>query len=326
MSKVKDLSEILGPRRIKFGEPLAAQTTFKIGGPAKFYFEAQTQEDLTKAVLAAKSLGIPYFILGGGSNLLVSDKGFLGLVIKNKTNKIKVLGYKGEVKDQRSKISQALVEADSGAFLNRLVRFTLDEGLAGLESFLGIPGTVGGGIYINAHYQDQFLGDYLFKAKILNPQGEISEVNQAYFHFGYDQCILQKTGEILLSAIFKLKGGGEKESCWQKATEALKFRQSRQPQGFPSAGCIFKNITLAQAMRLGTPGKTCSAGFLIEAVGLKGKQIGKAQISPRHANFIVNSGGARACDVIELINLSKRKVKERFGINLEEEIVYLKEF
>lgn len=316
------LKETLG-ERLKENEPLASYTTFKIGGPARFFFEAQTAEDLTKAAVVAQELEIPYFILSGGSNLLVSDEGFDGLIIRNKTDKIRILGYKGSIKRQASNVKEALVEAESGVLLNRLVRFTLDEGLTGLEYFLGIPGTVGGGIYINAHYKDNFLGDHLFKAKILTPRGELCEVERVYFHFGYDRSTLQKSGDILLSAIFKLSGTSEKEKLWQKATEILNERQKSQPQGQPSAGCVFKNITLAQAMRVGTPNHTCSTGFLIEAAGLKGKQIGQAQISPIHANFIVNLGGAKAADVVELMDLIREGVYKKFGLTLKEEIVCL---
>lgn len=316
------LREILR-EKLKENEPLAPYTTFKIGGPARFFFEVQTTEELIKAVVVAQKLKISYFILSGGSNLLVSDDGFDGLIIKNKTDKIRILGYKGSIKQQTSNVKEALVEAESGVLLNRLVRFTLDEGLSGLEYFLGIPGTVGGGIYINAHYKDKFLGDHLFKAKILTPKGELCEAEQAYFHFGYDRSTLKKSGDILLSAVFKLSGTGEKEKLWQAATEILNERQKSQPQGLPSAGCVFKNITLAQAMRVGTPNHTRSTGFLVEAAGFKGKQIGQAQISPVHANFIVNLGGAKANDVIELMDLVREKVHGKFGITLEEEVVCL---
>lgn len=325
--KYQKLKQIFA-KRLKENEPLAKHTTFKIGGPARFYFEAQNQEDLLLAVRTCFVQKIPYFILGGGANLLVSDQGFEGLVIKNKTEKIKVLKYQGKVASfprWQTQLDLVLIEADSGVILNKLVRFTLEEGFAGLECFLGLPGTVGGAIFMNAHFQDQFVGDRLGKAKILTPQGEEKEVAPSYFRFGYDQSILQKTGEILLAAIFKLKSS-PKEILWQKAMTALKRRLATQPQGLPSAGSVFKRISQVEAWRLGTPNFTQSAGFLIEACGLKGKKIGQAQISPSQANFIVNLGRAQSSDVVELISLAKQKVKEKFNLDLEEEIIYVGNF
>ena len=308
--------------RLKENEPMATHTTFKIGGPARFYFEAQTTEEIVKAVTLCQENGIAYFILGGGSNLLVSDEGFPGLVIKNRAKNIKILGYRGKIQKSKREIKNALIEADSGVLMNTLVRYAIDEGLSGLEDFLGLPGTVGGAVYINAHYRDSFVGDCLERAKILTTDGQVKEVDQVYFRFAYDRSILQKTGETLLAAVFKLVGG-EREVLWKMAQEALEWRQKNHHYDFPSAGCIFRNIEKSEAMRLGTPDLTQSAGFLIEAVGLKGKTIGGAQISLRHANFIVNLGGAKASDVVKLINLVKERVKEKFGLNLREEIIYL---
>lgn len=318
------LKEIFG-ERIKENEPMANHTTFKIGGPARFYFEAQTIDEIIRAVELCQKLDLPYFILGGGSNLLVSDQGYQGLVIKNKSNKIKLLGYQGKIENLKSQINKLFIEVESGVLTNSLVRYTLKEGFSGLEDFLGIPGSVGGAIYINAHYRDHFIGDCLEKAKILTKDGKVKEVENTYFRFAYDQSILQKTGEILLSVIFRLTGG-DKDILWQKAQTSLEWRQKNHHYDLPSAGCIFRNIQKSEALRLGTPDSTQSVGFLIEAAGFKGTVEGGAQISKNHANFIVNLGGARAADVVRLINSVKAKVKEKFGINLKEEIVYLGEF
>ncbi|TSC53442.1 MAG: UDP-N-acetylmuramate dehydrogenase, partial [Microgenomates group bacterium LiPW_16] len=246
----------------------------------------------------AESLKVPCFILGGGSNILVSDRGFRGLVIKNKSREIKTLGYKGKIQNQKSKIQNVLVEADAGVPFNQLVRFTIEEGFGGLEEFLGLPGTVGGAIVGNAHWQDKEIRDLLVSKKTF--------------------------GKILLSAVFRLKKE-EKKILWRRAQRAAQYRQKTQPCQ-PSAGCIFKNIKASEAARIGTPGFTTSAGFLIEAAGLKGTKIGNVQISLVHANFIINLGSGKAADVLKLISLIKEKIEEKFGVDLKEEIVLVGEF
>lgn len=319
--KFLQLKELFG-ERVKENEPMSVHTTFRIGGPVRFYFEAREVKEIIEAITACQRLRLPHFILGGGSNILVADDGFPGLVIKNKTEKIKILGYQGKIQKLKRKIDKLFIEAESGVLMNSLVRYALGDGLAGLESFLGLPGTVGGATYINAHFKDDFIGDRLESAKILGKDGKVREVDNFYFHFGYDQSILQKTGEVLLTAVFKLTGG-DREILWQKAQAAMELRRKSHHYDLPSAGCIFRNIKKSEALRLGTPNNTQSAGFLIEAVGLKGKTEGAAQISTMHSNFILNKGGATASDVIKLINLAKAKVKEKFGLSLREEIVYL---
>jgi len=291
------LEEKLG-KKVLINEPLAPYTTFKIGGPADFFFEAQTKEELIKAVEAARKVETSYFILGGGSNILIGDKGFRGLVVKNRSKNIRIIGFGGKIKGGIG-VRKALVEVDSGLPFNRLVRFTIEEGLAGFEEFLGLPGTVGGAIIGNAHWQDRKIRDSIVSQKT----------------FGR---------EVLISAVFGLKKEG-KETLWKRAKEAVIYRQKTQPKD-ASAGCIFKNIKKSDALRLGTPNFTTSAGFLIEAVGLKGIKIGDAQISPVHANFIINRGLAMALDVIKLIEIVKTEVKKKFGVTLEEEIVRVGDF
>jgi len=309
--KYQALIKELGPLRVRKNEPMRVHTTFKIGGPAELFFEAYRVEDLIKAVVVCQELKIPYFILGNGSNILVSDKGFAGLVVKNKTSQIRILRYEGKLKEEAS----ALIEAESGVGLNRLVRYTIEEGLSGLEVFLSIPGTVGGAVKINAHFRpekDEFIGNFVYQARILDRKGEVKEVSRDYFKFDYDKSILQKTGEVLLSVVFKLDKVADKKLLWKKAQEAVEYRKLRQPMNLPCPGCIFKN-----------PKGSRGAGFLIDQAGLKGTQIGGAKISEIHGNFIINTGGAVAANVIELARLCKRKVKNIFGIKLMEEIEYI---
>lgn len=290
---------------------MGTHTTFKIGGPAKLFFEAYSLEDLVKAIKLCQELKIAYFILGNGSNILVSDKGISGLVVKNKTSQIKILRYEGKIGERAT----ALVEVNSGVGLNRLVRFTIEESLSGLEVFLSIPGTVGGAVKTNAHFRperNEFIGNFVYKARILDKKGNVEEVDRDYFKFGYDKSMLQKTGGILLSVEFILNKIADKKLLWKKAQEAVEYRELRQPVNLACPGCIFKNPK-------GSPG----AGFLIDQVGLKGTQLGGAKISEEHANFIINTGGATAADVIKLIKLCKKKVKDIFGIKLKEEIEYV---
>ena len=317
-----ELKKELGENRLKKDIKLASYSTLRVGGGAKYFFEAAFQEDLIRALGIAKTLSLPTFILGGGSNLLISDNGFAGLVIKNKTNTIKVLGFKGSVEKSSSHIKDVYVEVESGVLINRLVRFALDEGLGGIESFLGQPGSVGGAVYINAHNlkNNDFFADHIHQAKIINNKGEEMTVSPSYFQFGYDQSLLQKTKETVLSVTLKLQKK-EKAKLWEVAKYSFEYRKKTQPQGVLSSGCTFRNIDKSAALRLATPNFTTSAGYLIENVGLKGKKVGGAQISPSHANFIINLGRATGANVLELIGLTKEMVKMKFGVLLKEEVV-----
>lgn len=299
----EELEKFLGKARVLEGELLSLHTTFQIGGPAKYYFEAQTKEEMVKAANLAKKLKLPYFILGGGSNILVGDKGFNGLVIKNKISGIKILGYKGNVSKLKSlNIQKVLLEVGSGVLINQLVRFAIEQGLAGLEGFLGLPGTVGGAVSVNAHWQQDGQEKRI----------ESLIVSKNYFEKTLISVILGFTKE-------------EKETLWARAKQAVNYRQKTQPIA-PSAGCIFKNISKSEAMRIGTPNQTTSTGFLISASGLKGTKLGQVQISPVHANFMINLGGGKAEEAINLINLVKSKIKEKFNVKLEEEILRVGEF
>ena len=273
---------------------LAPYTTFKIGGPASWFFEARETEEIIKAVKVASELKIPYFILGGGSNILVSDKGLRGLVIKISTSKIKILGE--------------TLFVESGASLGEAVEKAKNHSLSGLEFAAGIPGTIGGAIRGNAGAWQEAIGDKIIRVQVLTFKGEIKWLKAADCNFSYRESRFKKSGEIILEAELKLKSGDKKE-IRRKILENLKKRKNQPKE--PSIGCIFLNP------------KPYPAGELIDRCGLKGKRIGDAQISPKHANFIVNLGQARACDVISLIKLAKEKVNKKFGVLLEPEICFL---
>lgn len=323
------LARMLGETRVFQNVPLAKYSSFRIGGVADLFFRAKTLRELIDTVICAKSLNIPYFILGGGTNLLISDKGIRGLVVKNESGTIKLVRIRGS-RSGRENISAQIhtvyLEAESGVAINRLVRFTLDQGWAGLEAFLGQPGTVGGAVYTNAHNikMRTFFGDRIVEAKLLDAAGAVKKVSRSYFRFDYDQSIIQQTKELVLSVVLQLETG-LKTNLWRKATEALEYRKKTQPSGVFSSGCIFRNIERSEAIRLVTPNYTCSAGYLLERVGLKGVSWGGAYLSPHHSNFIINRGNAKAKDVLELIKLAKERVKERFNINLVEEIAIVGE-
>ena len=313
---------------VKHNEPIANHTYFKIGGPADLFFEAATAADLTKAVQEAITHQIPFFVLGGGSNILVGDQGFRGLVIKNRADSVRTVGFQGKITQQQTSVKGALVEAESGTLLNKLVRYTIEEGLAGLEMFLSVPGTVGGAIYNNSHYrpeENEFIGNQLHSATLIDKTGQIKEVDHAYFKFGYDFSVLHHTHETVLKAVFSLIGG-DKQKLWQQATDMVRRRNTRQPIGIACSGCTFRNISRSDALRLGTPEHTQSAGYLIDKAGCKNLSIGSARVSPVHASFIENLGGATARQVLKLIEQIKQKVFDKFSVKLELEIFMVGEF
>ena len=322
---LEKLKTILG-ERVKKNEPMAHHTTFKIGGPADLFCDAKTTEELVRFILSARKLDVPAFILGGGSNILVGDGGIRGLVVKNSTEKIVIAGVKGAYKSG-VQAGTVFVQADSGVEMNKLVRFTIEEGLAGLEAQLGLPGTVGGAMYMNSKWTHPvgYVGDCVYQATIITVKNEVKVVSQSYFNFGYDQSSLQTNGDIVLSVVFRLKQGNKKE-LWNVANQSMVYRHETQPQGIKSPGCTFRNVSTADALRVPTPNQTTSAGYLVDHAGLKGLSHGDAQISPVHANFIINRAKANASDVVYLIEQARKKVKEQFGVTLTEEIVRVGEF
>lgn len=282
----------------KKNELLSRHTTFRVGGPAKYFFEAKKEKDILDAVKIAKKNKIYFFILGGGSNILFSDKSFNGLIIKIKTNKIKFN-------------KENLVEAGAGVVLGNLIRETTNKKLSGLERFAGIPGTVGGAIFGNAGLgkDGPWIGDRVEKIKLLMPDGKIKEVSKKWMKFSYRHSRLKEIKSekrpIILSVILKLKKGNKKES--EKAIKE-KFETRKRYPTKPSAGCIFKNLPDQPTAKL------------IDKCGLKGKKIGGAQVSKKHANFIINTGNATARNVLDLMDLIKKEVRKKFKINLEKEI------
>lgn len=308
---IRELQKAFGESRVGLSELMGTHTTFKIGGPAQVYLELDSIDALVKAVSIARKVDLPVFILGGGSNIIVADHGIKGLVIKNNCRRFKLISMKGKV---------AFVYAESGVIMNQLVRFTIEHGLGGLEYQLGLPGTVGGAVFMNSNFPKKgvYVGDCLYQAKLLASDGGIKEVDRAYFQFGYDKSILQETHEIVLSVIFSLIPM-DKKVLWERGMEALQYRNETQPKG-ASAGCTFRNISIVEALKVPTPNSITSSGYLIDKAGLKGRRIGDAMISDKHANFILNMGKAKGEDVVSLVEFMKDEVFRKFGVHLALEV------
>jgi len=306
--------------KIQQNIPLAPLTTFKIGGAAKFFVEATVPEEITSAILWAQSNSEKWYIMGGGSNLLVADKGFNGLVIKNDCTLI-------EWQDAEAKV-------ETGALLAKLVMEAVEKGLAGLEWAVGIPGTVGGAIRGNAGAYGSSIQHNIKTVSVLDPETNIvKDYTLDECKFAYRHSIFKEKKLLALSAIIKLQIG-KTEEIRQTMVGHLAGRSETQPKE-PNAGSVFKNFNFNELKELNPElameaekdsvvrGSRISSGWIISRLGLKGKKIGGAMISYEHGNFIVNTGDATAEDVLVLMSLVKQKVRVESKLQLENEIEYL---
>jgi UDP-N-acetylmuramate dehydrogenase len=305
------LESTLGPGRVERDVPLAPLTTFRIGGPADLLVRASTADELAGAVTVARALGIPWFLLGRGANILIGDKGFRGLVIHSEVDGIDVL------EDGR-------VRAGAGVqIFPDLIDATVARGLGGLHHFVGIPSTVGGALWQNLHFlspapareRTVFVDEVLESAEILTEEGERTVVDVDYFDFGYDQSILHHRADIVLNATFRLQPTPTEE-LRRVMRENLEWRDERHPDLwlYPCAGSIFQKI------------EGIGAGRLIDQCGLKGHTHGGAGIFHKHANIVVNLGGATAADVRHLVDLAQTTVARETGHELVPEISFIGEF
>jgi UDP-N-acetylmuramate dehydrogenase len=287
--------------------PLAPLTTYKIGGPADLFVEVHSKDELVHAVLTAREAGMPSFLLGTGANILIGDKGIRGLVIHNRADHV-------VIDEQR-------VTAESGATIAELIELTAKAELSGFEHFAGIPSSVGGAIWQNLHFlapdrlSTLFIERIVESAEILDVEGNRRVVDREFFEFGYDDSRLHHEEIVVLDVTFTLERSTE-EAIRAQAAANLQWRIERQPQveEFPSCGSVFKKI------------ENVGAGRLIDAAGLKGYQVGGVQISPKHANFLVNTGNGTARDVLDLVAHAQREVKRTSGYDLEMEIGLVGEF
>ena len=302
--------------RLKEQESMSRHTNFRIGGPARWFLEIKSEEDLVQAVRIAKEAQVPYFFMGGGSNLLVSDKGFDGLVIKMAMRAFTIEGTE--------------VEAEAGAIVIALARKTVEAGLKGFEWAISLPGPIGGAVRGNAGCFGAEMKDVVTSARVLHDD-TILELTNEELKFGYRDSHLKHQKDIVLSVKLQLENGDRAE-LEKRMEEILHTRKTTQPISCGSAGCLFKNYEIKNEEEqkeilehLQLPDAMLargqiSAGWLVDQMGLKGATMGDAQISEVHANFLLNLGNATAEDVLHLITLIKTKAKELYGIDMHEEV------
>jgi len=306
----KELAAEFGDARAGREVPLAPMTTFRVGGPAEWFVEVRGSDEIVRALRVAHRHGVPVTILGGGSNVLIADRGIRGLVVRPRGGEVKAAGPDA-------------ICADAALTINGLVRWTVLHGVAGLERWAGTPGTVGGAIFGNAHFDGHLIGDLVVTVALAAKDGSVTDVPVSAMAFAYDRSRLQDTGEVLLSATFRVSPGKPVE-LREAARVSLAYRKRTQPLDSPSAGCIFRNPEPGHDVV--PEGIPWSAGALVDRAGLKDVTIGGARVSPTHGNFIVNDGEATAADIRRLIDRCRTEVRARFGVELHEEIVYLGEF
>ena len=304
------VAEQLDQSQLRQDEPVAPYTTFRIGGPADLFYSTTTADDLANAVLTAREHSVPWFVLGLGANILVGDKGFRGLVIRNHASHFTFA-------------DDGRLSVESGAVVADLIPEAVERGWSGLEHYVGIPSTVGGAVWQNLHFLEpeperkrtMFIADVFDSCDLLTEEGERKTVGADYMQFGYDTSILHTRRDVALAVTFQLQRG-DTAAMHKVMQENLSWRGARHPwlQFHPSAGSIFKKI------------EGMGAGRLIDQCGLKGFRHGNAQISHIHANIMVNLGGATAKDVRELITIAQDAVEKKFSVRLEPEIGFIGEF
>lgn len=304
------LATRLNPTQLSRDELLAPYTTFRIGGPADLLYTTETGDDLAAAVLSARELDVPYFVLGLGANILIGDAGFRGLVIRNRAAHF-TFSPSGEL------------WVESGAVMANLIPEAVERGWSGLEHYVGIPSTVGGAVWQNLHFLEpepertrtMFIADVFKSCDLLTEEGERQTVDGDYMQFGYDTSVLHYRRDIALAVTFQLEKG-DTAGMHRIMQENLSWRGARHPwlEFHPSAGSIFQKI------------EGMGAGRLVDQCGLKGFRHGNAQISHIHANIMVNLGGATAKDVRELIVIAQDAVEKKFGVRLQPEIGFVGDF
>lgn len=293
--------EIVGENKVLEQEPMARHTTFRIGGPADYFVELGSIEQIRAAIQVCREENLPWFVLGRGSNLLVSDKGYRGVILSI---------YKDF---QKTEIQGETVTVQAGVLLTTLSGKVLDASLTGLEFASGIPGTIGGAVVMNAGAYGGEMKDIVRKVTVLDQDGEVRTLTCGEMQFGYRTSLAKKKEYIVLGAELTLKQG-EKEKIREEMQTLKAKRIEKQPLEFPSAGSTFKRP------------EGYFAGKLIMDAGLRGAAVGGAQVSEKHCGFVVNTGNATAADVRELMRRVQEKVEEQFGVHLEPEVRFLGEF
>lgn len=282
-------------------ELMKSHTTFRIGGPAEYFLTPRNAEELQELQKICKEENVPYYIIGNGSNLLVSDEGLRGAVIQIYHNMNQVV------------VEGNIIRAQAGILLSALAKMALDHELSGLEFASGIPGTVGGAVVMNAGAYGGEMKDVISDVTVMTPAGEILHISKERLEMGYRTSVVKKKNYIVLEVVLQLQPGDR--TAIQAEMEQLKEqRVSKQPLQYPSAGSTFKRP------------EGYFAGKLIMDAGLRGYRVGGAQVAEKHCGFVINRGAASAQDVVRLMNDVKAKVKEQFGVELEPEVQFLGEF
>lgn len=290
-----------GSERVRIEEPMKKHTTFRTGGPALYFVTPSCEKEIASVVNLCRREKMPYYILGNGSNLLVSDKGYDGVIISMTKGFSQI-----EVRDQ-------VITAGSGALLSRIARTALEESLTGLEFAAGIPGTLGGAVVMNAGAYGGEMKQVLQSVSVLTKDGQVKEIPAEELELGYRKSCIQREEYIVLSAEILLKQGKKSEIQAQMEDFAAR-RREKQPLEYPSGGSTFKRP------------EGYFAGKLIEDAGLKGFTVGGAQVSEKHSGFVINRNGATSADVYELCRQVQARVKEKFGVDLEMEVKRLGDF
>ena len=298
---LEKLQKLIGEAKVLANEPMASHTTFRIGGPADYFVMPETVEELRDILALCKEEGLPYFILGNGSNLLVGDKGFRGVVIQLYKN------FDG------LSIEGTRVTAKSGAMLIRVAKEAGKAGLTGLEFASGIPGTIGGAMVMNAGAYGGEMKDVVTAVTVLTKDGDIKTLTGSEMNFRYRGSVVEDEGYIVLETVMELKIGNLEE-IQARIDELSLQRRTKQPIEYPSAGSTFKRP------------EGYFAGKLIQDTNLRGYQVGGAQVSEKHCGFVINAGGATAADVMQLMQDVSDKVNAQFGVTLEPEVKRVGEF
>lgn len=295
---VEALRGIVPEENILLQEQMAGHTTFRIGGPADCFLQLENEEQLQKVQKYLNLVEVPYFILGNGSNLLVSDKGYRGIILQvgQKMSDIRVVGN--------------TIVAQAGALLSQVSKTACVHGLTGLEFAFGIPGTLGGGVVMNAGAYGGDMSQVVTKVRVINKEGEIMELDNGTMEFGYRHSSIKNQSFTVTEVTLQLEEGDRRE-IFAKMEELVAKRKAKQPLGNPSAGSTFKRP------------EGHFAGKLIMDAGMRGFQIGGARVSDKHCGFIINMGNATSDDVRDVIEEVQARVKERFHVELEPEIIFL---
>lgn len=301
MDMYEKLCVILGGENVLRDEPMSRHTTFRVGGPADYFVLPQSEEMLAAAVALAVEEGVPYYILGNGSNLLVGDKGYRGMMIQI---------YRGM---DEVRVDQEQIYAEAGTSLARLAANAQKASLTGLEFASGIPGTLGGAVMMNAGAYGGEMKQVLVSVRVLTPEGEVRELPASELELGYRTSIFAKNKDIILSAVMKLEKG-DSEQIRTYMEELKRRRTEKQPLEYPSAGSTFKRP------------EGYFAGKLIEDAGLRGFSVGGAQVSEKHCGFVINKDNATAADIVSLMEQVAERVERQAGVRLVPEVKRIGEF